>query len=163
MNELSFVEQLTRILNAQLRLSDELISLLKQEYEVLNTLHVENLHDLATQKKPVIVDMENLSQAWSILLRNKGVELSQEGIERFLIEFDNVNGTELQRAWNSLLNKAKECQKKNAINGSVIYMRHQTTQQTLAVLRGNKSEGQLYNHFGNEASTYVSGKTLAKA
>lgn len=163
MNELSFQEQLTRILDAQIRLSGELLSLLKQEYEVLNGTNVESLTELANQKKPIVVDMENLSRAWEVLLKNKGVELSAKGIERFLQEFDAVNNTQLQTAWSSLQDKARECQKKNIVNGSVIAMRNQTTQQAIAVLRGRKPEERLYNHYGAESSTYAGGNSLAKA
>jgi len=163
MNELSFQEQLTRILNAQVQLSAELLSLLKQEYEVLSSTNLDNLENLASQKKPIVVDLDNLGRAWEILLKNKGVELSADGIGRFLNEFDNVNNTQLQAAWISLQEKAKECQKKNIVNGSVISMRHQTTQQTLSLLRGQRPEERLYNHYGAESNTLSNGKSLAKA
>lgn len=163
MNELSFREQLTRVLDAQVKLSKELLSLLKQEYDVLNGNNVDMLENLSTQKKPIVADLENLGQAWFILLKNKGVELSGEGISRFILEFDKVNGTDLQSAWKSLRAHAEECNKKNLVNGSVIAMRYQTTQQAINVLRGRRPEDRLYDNYGAEASTYTAGKSIAKA
>jgi len=163
MNELSFQEQLTRILNAQVQLSGDLLALLKQEYEILSTARLENLENVVEQKKPIMVDLEDLGQAWELLLKNRGVALSAEGIGRFLNEFDEVNGTQLLAAWTSLLEKASECLQKNTINGSVIAMRNQTTQHLLALLRGQKPEDRLYNHLGGESNLSAGGKSLAKA
>ncbi len=163
MNELSFLEQLSRVLNTQIKLSDDLLALAKQEYDILSSNDVSSLASIAEQKKPIIADLENLTQAWFVVLKNKGVELSGDGINQFLREIDVASNSQLLTTWQLLQEKAIECQQKNTINGSVIAMRQQTTQKTINLLRGFNSEHHSYDHFGNESNTYSGGNSLAKA
>lgn len=163
MNETSFQEQLTRILTAQVQLSGDLLALLQQEYEILCTAKLDNLENLVEQKKPIMVDLENLGCAWELLLKNRNVELSMEGISQFLNKFDHEHNTELLSAWTTLLEKTRLCKEKNTVNGTVINIRNQATQQVLALLRGQKPEDRMYNHHGCESSLSTGGKSLAKA
>lgn len=163
MNELSFREQLTRVLDAQHKLSDDLLNLLQQEYDALCGTNVEILETISAEKRPIVTDLENLGRAWEVLLKNKGIELTAEGILQFLIEFDAVNSTELADRWQQLRETAKSCQKKNTVNGSIVAMRHQSTQQIINLLHGRTPEERLYNNSGGESSTYSGGNSLAKA
>ena len=104
-----------------------------------------------------------INQNWLSLLENAGVELSVERITRFLVDYDKKHDTRLHSYWGTLQQQAKDCQRKNTINGSIIALRQQATQQTLAILRGQSLDDKLYDPYGNKSSTNVSRHTLAKA
>ena len=163
MNESSFHELAYDSLEKQLATTKQLLNLLKQEYKIYHTNSVEPLDEIIGDKQPIIVELDALNQNWLALVAAESIETSPEGISKFLKTCDEENNTSLSVQWEDLQNMAKDCQKINTINGTIIALRYQSTQQTLAVLRGQVPGDTVYDTQGNNTSGYTGGSALAKA
>ncbi len=163
MSQKSFHELANALLEKQLMLSEKLITLLKRESDVLNLRNVESLEELASEKQPIVLDIDTLNQHWLSLLELEGATLDANGISRFLKEYDNQKMTSISTLWEKLLTMAKECQRLNAINGATLSLRNQVTQQIMSILRGHIPGDSLYDLQGSEKPNYAGGRSIAKA
>jgi len=150
-------------LEKQQTLTKQLLNLLKLEYKTLNTNYVDPLDEIINDKQPLIIELDALNQHWLSLIATESVETSPKGIEGFLKHYDQINNTTLLHQWLSLQNMAKDCQKTNTINGTIIALRYQSTQQTLSILRGQAPGDSTYDPHGNNTTGYSGGKAIAKA
>lgn len=152
------------LLQQQQASTARLLKLLKQEYETLSTSQAISLDDITHEKQPVIVSLNKLNQQWLALLALKCTDMSPDGISHFLAKQKNVDEKPaLSTLWLDLQSTAKACKKANTVNGSIITLRHQSTQKTMAILRGQIPGNTVYDPRGNNATGYVGGSALAKA
>ena len=150
-------------LEKQQALTKQLLNLLKQEYKTLNTNYVDPLDEIIRDKQPLIVELNALNQHWLSLIAAESVETSPEGIEKFLKSYDKANSTALLNQWLDLQTMAKDCQKTNTVNGTIIALRYQSTQQTLSILKGQMPGDSTYDPQGNNSAGYSGGNAIAKA
>jgi len=150
-------------LEKQKTLTKQLLNLLKQEYKTLNTNYVDPLDEIISDKQPLIVELNTLNQHWLSLIAAESVEVSPEGIENFLKKYDKANHTTLLNQWLDLQTMAKDCQKTNTVNGTIIALRYQSTQQTLSILKGQMPGDSTYDPQGNNNGGYSGGNAIAKA
>ena len=163
MNEAPFHELAQDLLVKQVILTEQMLALLKQEYEALCTNFVEPLNTINNDKQPLIIELNSINQQWVAVLETASVILSPKGIASYLEDYDTVNKTRLSELWLNLQNLAKDCQKANAVNGTVITLRNKASQQTMAILRGQVPGNVVYDPSGNNTSGYIGGSSLAKA
>ena len=150
-------------LEKQLEATKKLLNLLKQEYKVYHTNSVEPLDNIISGKQPLIVELDLLNQHWLTLVAAESIETNPEAISTFLKKCDEKNNTSISVQWVDLQNMAKDCQKINTINGTIIALRFQSTQQTLSILKGQVPGDAVYDPQGNNTSGYTGGNALAKA
>ena len=150
-------------LEKQQALTKQLLNLLKQEYKTLNTNYVDPLDEIITDKQPLIIELDALNQHWLSLIAAESIETSPEGIETFLKNYDKTNNTALLKQWLELHTMAKDCQKTNTVNGTIIALRYQSTQQTLSILKGQLPGDSTYDPQGNNSVGYSAGNAIAKA
>ena len=159
----SFHELAKALIEKQLMLTDRLNVLLQKEYDILHLRHVDSLDVLASEKQPIVLDIDTLNQHWLALLELEGATLDTKGISTFLTEYDNKKSSSILPLWENLLVQAKECQRLNTINGATLTLRNQATQQAMSILRGHTPGDSLYNMRGSETPNYAGGKSIAKA
>ncbi len=158
-----FHELASALIEKQLMLTQRLLGFLQQEYDVLHLRNVESLDILASQKQPIILDIDTLNQHWLSLLELEGITLDIKNINAFLKTYDAEKNSRILPAWEALLVKAKECQRLNSINGATLTLRNQATQQAMSILQGHTPGDSLYNGRGAETPNYAGGRSLAKA
>ncbi len=143
--------------------SEQLLNLLQQEYKVLSTADAESLDTITLEKQPVIIQINSDNQEWLTLLSQECQDMSPQGIDQFLGNYDVTHACSLSTQWGKLQTLAKACKKSNTVNGTIITLRHQSAQQTLAILRGQIPGDTVYNPKGNNSNSYSGGSALAKA
>jgi len=151
------------LLAKQQDFSKQLLALLRQEYKTLSTHNAENLELITIEKQPLIVEIDRLNQEWLSVLQAQSVELNTKSISAYLREYDLNNNTDIHKSWQELQTLAKDCKKSNTVNGTIIALRQQSAQQTLAILRGQLPGDNIYNPQGNNEAGYASGTAIAKA
>lgn len=159
----SFHELAKALLEKQLMLTERLNALLQREYDVLHLRNVDSLDVLASEKQPIVLDIDTLNQHWLSLLELEGAELDVKGIIAFLKQYDSKKSTRILPLWESVLKQAKECHRLNTINGATLTLRNQATQQAMSILRGHTPGDSLYNVQGSETPNYAGGRSIAKA
>lgn len=159
----SFHELARALLEKQLMLTQRLHALLQNEYDVLHLRHIDSLDVLASEKQPIILDIDTLNQHWLSLLELEGATVDVDGILVFLIQYDKEKNSGILPLWEALLEKAKECQRLNTINGATLSLRNQATQQAMSILRGHVPGDTLYTMKGTETPNYSGGRSIAKA
>lgn len=150
------------LLKQQEILTKQLLGLLKQEYKTLSTSEALTLEDTTHEKQPVILSLDKLNQQWLNLLATQCTDLSPKGITLFLEAYDEGT-TALTASWKDLQALASECKKANTVNGSIIALRFQAAQKTMAILRGQVPGNNVYDPRGNNTTGYSGGNALAKA
>jgi len=163
MSQKSFHELARALLEKQLMLTARLHALLQKEYDELHLRFTTGLEDLASEKQPIVFDIDTLNQHWLALLEIEGASLNVDGIFTFLEQYDKSKRTSILPQWKKLLAEAKKCQRLNTINGATLTLRNQATQQTMTILRGHMPGDSLYNGNGTEMPNYAGGKSIAKA
>ena len=163
MSEAPFHELAQDLLVKQQVLTEQMLTLLKREYETLCTNFVEPLNVINLEKQPLIVELNTINQRWATLFTTVCNEMSSESIASYLQDYDQVNHTQLSGLWLTLQSLAKDCQKANTINGTIVTLRNKSAQQTMAILRGQVPSNVVYDPSGNNTPGYIGGNSLAKA
>jgi len=163
MSQKSFHELARALIEKQLMLTEKLNTLLQREFDVLHMRNTDSLDVLASEKQPIILDIDTLNQHWLSLLELEGAKLDVDGISTYLKTYDTKKSTQVFPLWQSLLNQAKESQRLNTINGATLTLRNQVTQQAMSILRGHTPGDSLYNIQGSETPNYAGGRSIAKA
>ena len=156
-----FAPHAYQLLTDQLKETQTLLDLLNQEYDVLKQRQTDNLEAISQQKQLAIDALEQLNQQWQTVLRDNNIKIDITLITQALRHADDQSAQGLLPLWESLGKLAKECQRQNQINGAVLLLRQQVTQQTLNLLRGQSNEG-TYDTKG-QRKPGGEGHSLAKA
>lgn len=163
MNKQPFHLQAETLIDEQITLSEQLIVLLERENAELRTLHVQDLEKLSEEKHALVSALNISSSRWQALIALENIQPDTKSLATFLALADRENESNLLQSWQRLLDLAKQCQRLNAINGTIMVLRNQAVQQTLSILRGQFPRDQLYDTNGNQRSTYSGGQEIAKA
>ncbi|MDH5545551.1 MAG: flagellar protein FlgN [Gammaproteobacteria bacterium] len=153
-----------QLLDEQINILTQLSQLLRVEYDLLSTQKPDDLQSYGEQKQNMVNDLEVLNRSWQDFLRAQGCEFTLEGIRKCLVQMDTGATLGLESLWKTLSTLSKDCQQQNMINGAVIALRQQVTQQAMDILRGQSMGGSLYdNKGGHKPGDGSSGHTIAKA
>jgi len=151
------------LFNEQITLSEQLIDLLEKENAELRTIQVKELDTIASDKYALISTLNICGGRWQDLMQQRNIESGTKGVETFLGQHDTENESNLLQSWLKSQSLAKQCQRLNAINGTIIILRNQAVQQTLSILRGQLPDNHLYDTKGNQKPTISGGHEIAKA
>lgn len=150
------------LLEQQLSVTTELLTTLQTEYKVLKQMDSCDLTSISQQKQTLIDQLEGLSQAWLGLLLDTQAEITSEGIRAHLQAADPQETLQLLPLWQQLGEQARECQRQNQVNGAILVVRQQATQQALDILRGMPEGQPTYGPKGTSGSG-VPGLSIGKA
>lgn len=152
-----------QLLEDQIDLVDQLTKLLGEEYQILNQANPDGLENLAGEKYNIVTQLEHLNRNWQDLLHALNTEFTLDGISRKMNELDSGKKFELVSLWEKLGELSRGVQQQNIVNGAVVTMRHQVTEQAMKILRGQTMGGSTYGRGGREVNLDVGGNTIAKA
>jgi len=163
MTSQEFASTAKSLLSQQIELSTSLNETLTSEYDCLNSRNIDALEQLANDKQPLIIELDSINKQWLALLETQIQDISIEKIKNLLIQLDNEFKLDVLKLWESLQSLAKQCQRQNSINGTIITLSYQNSLQTLSILRGQQPGDNIYNPSGNQVTTYSAGHSFAKA
>lgn len=122
--------QIQQLHNAIEQNTDQLLACLIKELEVLNTHNYNDLVDIANEKQTLVQMLDDLD-------KNRQALSPAENYNQYLQQMDNSG--RLLNEWKQLLDKIKQCNQQNEINGRLINRMNQISRETLDLITGHNS------------------------
>ena len=120
--------------------AEALLTCLNSEFEILNSHEYENLIPIASQKQELVQSLN--------ILDNKRQALTVDNDYSGYLEKIDASGL-LLKHWNLTLEKIKQCNLQNEINGRLINKLNQISRETLDIFTGHNSSADVtYNPQG---------------
>ncbi|MCG7927067.1 MAG: flagellar protein FlgN [Candidatus Thiodiazotropha taylori] len=154
--QMSFV----RIVQTEAELSQQLLNLLRQEFELLKSPPSKKLEELLAQKQQQLQQIEQSVLQHNQLLASLGFDPDRKGTEAFIQQCPD--NPQLREQWRQLTSLLEECQKQNEINGGAVQLNQHQVAHALDVLRGFADSDKTYGP-GGESRPTSSSKSLGKA
>jgi flagellar biosynthesis/type III secretory pathway chaperone len=141
---------------------DQLIQLeavLGQEHESLKQRDTDALSKISQEKQNLIKSIEALGRDRLAQLQGGGTAIDKESLLSFV---DAESSGELRRLWNELEAVLLRCQKQNQVNGIMLEMGKQHTEQLLGILlgEGDRKETETYDAKGGTSSSFLNGRSI---
>lgn len=153
-----------QLLSDQVEILTRLNETLRIEYDIMNTQKTDEVQKISEQKQNLVNDLEALNQNWQDFLRSQKAEFTLQGIRTAILKLEKAEPQKLPMLWEQLGDLSQACQHQNTINGAVVTLRQQVTQQALEILRGQTmGGGNTYDSKGGQQSSGGPGHTIAKA
>lgn len=152
---MNIAEQITAILQSELKCSLELSQVLKQERDALKASDHQTLNLLSDRKKSLVLKLEQLGRQRESILKSIGFPEGKAGIEAFVANQSQDVATQLTELIKKLRIVARDCRNKNMINGGVINVHRQHLLKAMAILRGRDPETSAYGPGGEYTSQVV--------
>jgi flagellar biosynthesis/type III secretory pathway chaperone len=146
-------EQFAELLEKDILLAGQLATILDQEYQALSQNGLDELELIATHKKQVVEQIEANTQARVQLLLLLKVKNTTQDIEALIASCHQPLRAQLTGNWQKLKQILNGCYQQNQINGRIIHISQQTTQQLLGVLYGKTSQHKIYTPQGQLHNT----------
>lgn len=138
-------------LSNELRAIEEFCDLLTQEQEVLKTGDTEKL-PLLIEEKHLLADKVNaLTATRNQTLIALGASDQRQGIEHWCDQ--HPDATDIKAMWQTLLDTAAKAQNLNKLNGEIIRIRMQHTNNALDILFQKSERLDLYGPNGQSSTT----------
>ncbi|ODB87759.1 hypothetical protein A3194_08405 [Candidatus Thiodiazotropha endoloripes] len=154
--QMSFV----RIVQTETELTQQLLNLLRQEFELLKSPPSKKLEELLAQKQQQLQQIEQSAIQHNQLLASLGFTPDRKGTEAFIQQ--SPDNAQLQEQWNKFTSLLEACQKQNEINGGAVQLNQHQVAHALDVLRGFANSDKTYGP-GGESRPTSSSKSLGKA
>jgi flagellar biosynthesis/type III secretory pathway chaperone len=149
------------LLRAEYDCAGRLNRLLGAETQALVTRDVETIERLIEDKQSLLQEFEALETRMQRLLRDAGFGGERPDIEACLTWCDEQGG--LFRGWQLVLERVRQVQQQNRVNGVTLEAARRHAQQAVSVLRGEVPQMEVYNPAGSTASNIAGSRTIAKA
>jgi flagellar biosynthesis/type III secretory pathway chaperone len=149
-----------QILHNETDLSQQLLNLLRQEYELLKSPPSDKLQELLQQKQHKLQQIEQSVQQHNQLMSSLGYSQDRKGTEDFIQQCPDRE--QLQTHWSQFTSLLEQCQKQNVINGGAVQLNQHQVAHALDVLRGFANSDKTYGP-GGESRPTNSSKSLGKA
>jgi flagellar biosynthesis/type III secretory pathway chaperone len=149
-----------KILNHEIEQIQQLLGLLKQEYELLKQPPSKALDDLLEIKKRLLIQVDQSTKQHNNLLNRLGLTTDRKGNDEFIQQCPDKSG--LKERWSHFSSLLESCQKQNEINGGAVRLNQHQVTQALDILRGLANGDKTYGP-GGEARPTSSSKSLGKA
>jgi flagella synthesis protein FlgN len=138
---------LVKTLEHEHRILDQLTGLLQQEHQAILDRDTETLGSIMDKKLPLLSQLEQFDQQRQSIYQS----LTQQVYTNELFsQFISTQPSEtLQSLWQAIKIKLPECKTQNEVNGRMISIRQQNTEQILQILTGRPAnKTQTYSHLG---------------
>lgn len=159
MNKLTCFNNLKKTLTNEIGLSDNLLVLLKAESNI-SPKDAEALLKISDDKNKIIIEIERSHNNRNALIQTLGFSPDHEGTESCISACDQ--NSELSTIWKLYIQKIKECQNMNQINGSTHDSSLRVVRQALSILYGEQVNENTYDASGHSQSNSL-GRSIAKA
>ena len=114
--------------------ADALLACLNREFEILNSHDYENLIPVANEKQELVQSLDNLDKKRQSLISDKDYSGQLKQIDKSGL---------LARHWDLTLEKVKQCNHQNEVNGRLINKLNQISQETLDIFTGHNSSAEI--------------------
>lgn len=136
---------LSALLHKELALLGQFLEVLAQEQNALQQGNAEQLTQLTQTKLQQIQELDNADKQRNRFVEQQGFSADRQGIEAYLTKTGEKQAGDL---WLSLLQKAAEARSQNLLNGQLISIRLQSSNQALDVLTHHTPKSTLYGPDG---------------
>ncbi len=143
----SIEEALTKTLEQEQLCLEQVIQLLKTEHKAIVERDIESMGYLLDKKLPLLSKLEQLDkQRQHHFEQQTGLSYHDTAFSRF-IEHQASQAT--QTIWHTVKEKLPECKTQNELNGRIININKNNTEQILQILLGRPANSsQTYSHLG---------------
>jgi len=132
---------------------EELRQILIAEYEALSNDDLDALLATAQTKHQLTDMLEQLEQERLTLLKHAGLDLQQTGLMAYFNQHAQTSGNDdLAQLWQRIRTATRDCERLNQINGIIIEKQKRRTESTLALLKGQPTQTELYSSQGESVS-----------
>lgn len=152
--------KLERILSESTQQADRLRSALRTERAALETNDADALDAAIAGKADPLARLAALDAERAAALRSAGFATDAGSMDEVIGWCDEE--AVLANGWRGLLGVARDCDRLNATNGSIIRLRRQQAMARLTLLRGSEFDTDTYGASGVEANS-AGGRALAQA
>jgi len=141
---------MSELLGRESALVKEFIGVLKAEQDALKQGNVAGLDGIAAKKSSLTSQLNSLDQERCRLLRAAGLSNDKKGIRGWLARNPSDRG--MVNEWAKLIRLASEARDINNLNGQLISIHMQATEQALSALTWQPQRSVLYGRDGHSAS-----------
>jgi flagella synthesis protein FlgN len=146
-------DKLEQILRREIKDVQGLVETLGQEYEALRQRDADNLDKVVVLKEQQLETLNALAGERAELLREAGFAADRSGFGAVL---DADSSGTLRTLWQSVEEALQQCQQQNQLNGKLLDVSKQQTQELLSLLLGNEAGGRtgLYDESGKTSTSF---------
>lgn len=137
---------LAELLTTEVKLVQSFIDCLSTEQEALKVGDVEALTAVNAQKTALAEQLNRLEDDRNALLQQSGLTADRQGVSSWLSKHPNDRAA--AQAWDQLMKLAGKARELNNLNGQLIAIRLQATNQALATLTQQTQRSTLYGPNG---------------
>lgn len=137
---------LAELLAAEVKLVESFIECLTAEQEALKVGDVETLTGINTRKPGLADQLNRLEDERNAVLKQAGLSADRQGVAGWLAR--NRQDRAAAQAWDRLMKLAGKARELNNLNGQLIAIRMQATNQALATLTQQAQRSTLYGRDG---------------
>lgn len=156
-NDQSLWNQLEHSLQTDIPITDQLLALLQQERQLLESRQYDQFQQLINQKQQLLQQLDQHATQRQQLLHSAGFDNEQHTLET-LAQQAPVAAS----AWHKLSDQWQQCQDLNEVNERIAKRTRLVVGQILDLLRGQNNQTRLYTKKG-DASNGGSGRTITSA
>ncbi len=145
--ESSIEEALTKTLEQEQLCLEQVIQLLKTEHKAIVERDIELMGDLLDKKLPLLSKLEQLDkQRQHHFKQQSGLSYHDIAFSHFI---EHQASQSIQTIWYTVKEKLPECKTQNELNGRIININKNNTEQILQILLGRPANNsQTYSHLG---------------
>lgn len=140
---------LAPVLAEEVSLVERFITLLGEEQRVLKEARADALAELSARKAEVADQLNLVGKKRNQVLAQAGFAADRPGMRSWLAKYPTDRQTGL--AWTHLLKLAAKAQEITRLNGQLLALHLQVTQQALATLTQQAQAGALYGPTGHQS------------
>ncbi len=141
------IENLTHILEQEQQCLEQVIHLLITENTAILERKIETIDNLLDKKLILLSKLEQLDKQRQLFFEQQtGFSYNHTDFSHFIEQQPKQS---IQDIWKSITVKLPECKKQNELNGRMITIRKENTDQILQILLGRpQNTPQTYSHLG---------------
>lgn len=156
-------QSLKEILRQEVDAATALLQTLQDEYAALGGRDSDRVEAIVATKKEHIAALERLSQQQVLTLQHAGYALDSDGLQCYVEHHDRDGRQQLWPLLDRVRGLLTACKEQNELNGRLVVLGRQYTQQALALLRGEEPGAPCYAPKGLNAPPAPGKRMLAKA
>lgn len=134
-------DQLAALFMEQKAGLEKLHNLLVEEHRVVELRDAEQLHQIASYKQDMVLELEQSELAIQREMRSRSLPLNNEGIHQLIHSYPENDAEALDKLWEQLADIADKCQVQNQVNGRIIMASQASIQQAQGILTGTLNSG----------------------
>lgn len=151
-------QELAHLIEQEVKLMTSLLTVLKNEEQILVDNLPEKLEAVITEKNALLVEIISLEKQRNQLLTQSGFALDAAGIKAFLEA--TPSESPLHQSWNNLIALSADAKENNRTNGLLINRQMARNQNTLNILQQSDATSAVYGADGQSRTNLGGGRGI---